>query len=315
MKNFKRVAPLLNCPACKSKLNIQIHLTCVDCHRTYPIVDGVPILINEDKSIFRIEEIIKASKMSYHGLSHQMTTSLKKMVPNISENWVEEKNLCRLSKLMRQNIDCPLVLILGCGAKGKRLDALLHDESIDLVASDVYQGDGIDLVCDAHDIPFQDVCFDGVLIQAVLEHVVDPWRCVSEIYRVLKPNGLVYAETPFMQQVHMRCYDFTRFTHLGHRRLFKRFSEIDSGMSGGPGMALAWAYQHFLTSFFRNKRLRKFARVFAGFTSFWLKYFDKFCFNDSPQAMDAALGFYFLGCKTNSILNDCDLLKLYEGIL
>ncbi len=84
-----------------------------------------------------------------------------------------------------------------------------------------------------------DESFDGVICQAVLEHVLDPYRCVEEIHRVLRPNGLVYAETPFMQQVHGGTHDFTRFTHLGHRRLFRKFAEVDSGVVCGPGMALA----------------------------------------------------------------------------
>ena len=66
---------------------------------------------------------------------------------------------------------------------------------------------------------------------------------------MLKGRGVVYAETPFMQQVHMGPYDFTRFTHSGHRRLFRRFEEVESGAVCGPGMALAWAYQYFLLSF------------------------------------------------------------------
>ena len=33
--------------------------------------------------------------------------------------------------------------------------------------------------------------FDGVMIQAVLEHVLEPTRVVAEIHRVLKPDGLL----------------------------------------------------------------------------------------------------------------------------
>ena len=79
------------------------------------------------------------------------------------------------------------------------------------------------LICDANDIPFENGSFDGVVLQAALEHVADPYRCVEETHRVLKEKGLVYAETAFMQQVHGGRYDFTRFTRLGHRRLFRRF--------------------------------------------------------------------------------------------
>ena len=92
------------------------------------------------------------------------------------------------------------------------------------------------------------------------EHVVDPYRCVDEIHRVLTSNGLIYAETPFIQQVHAGRYDFTRFTQLGHRRLFRRFEEIETGVVCGPGMALAWSWQYFLLSFFTSRPLRSFAR-------------------------------------------------------
>ena len=64
-------------------------------------------------------------------------------------------------------------------------------------------------------MPFKEI--DLVIIQAVLEHVMYPNKVVSEIYRVLKNDGLIYSETPFMQQVHEGPYDFSRFTESGHR--------------------------------------------------------------------------------------------------
>ena len=109
------------------------------------------------------------------------------------------------------------------------------------------------LIADGHDIPFEDNTFDCVIIQAVLEHVLDPVRCVDEIHRVLKMTGIVYSETPFIQQVHMQQYDFTRFTYLGHRRLFRKFIEIEHEPLMGPGTALAWSYTHFLRSFGKSK--------------------------------------------------------------
>ena len=62
---------------------------------------------------------------------------------------------------------------------------------------------------------------DAVVIQAVLEHVLDPDQVVREIHRVLRPGGLIYAETPFLQQVHAGPYDFTRYTASGRRAVFR----------------------------------------------------------------------------------------------
>jgi ubiquinone/menaquinone biosynthesis C-methylase UbiE len=67
-------------------------------------------------------------------------------------------------------------------------------------------------VADGHQLPIADGSVDGVWIQAVLEHVLDPSIVVQEIHRVLTPGGVVYAETPFMQPVHEGAYDFTRFS-------------------------------------------------------------------------------------------------------
>lgn len=191
---------------------------------------------------------------------------------------------------------------------------LAQNGSLELVDTDVSFGPRTMLICDAHDIPFQDESFDGVIAQAVLEHVVDPYRCVEEMHRVLKKDGLVYAETPFMQQVHLGRYDFTRFTHLGHRRLFRRFEEIDSGAVCGPGMALAWSYQYFLLSFAKLKILRALIRAFASLTSFYLKYFDYFLI-DTAGGLDAASGYYFMGRKSDHSLSDRELLTLYKGAM
>jgi ubiquinone/menaquinone biosynthesis C-methylase UbiE len=168
------------------------------------------------------------------------------------------------------------------------------------------------VICDAHDIPFADGTFDGVIAQATLEHVVDPYRCVEEIVRVLKPRGLVYAETPFMQQVHMGAYDFTRFTHSGHRRLFRHFSEIASGPICGPGTALAWSYLYFLLSFVQSRVLRGLVRAFASLTAFHLKYADHYLMHEKG-AIDSSSGFYFIGRKGKEVLSDRDLVRYYRG--
>ena len=131
---------------------------------------------------------------------------------------------------------------------------------------------------------------------------------------MLKDRGLVYAETPFMQQVHMGPYDFTRFTHSGHRRMFRNFAEIASGPVSGPGSALAWSYQYFLMSFSARKPWRGFARAFASLTSFYLKYLDYYLI-DRPGAVDAASGFFFSGRKQESILADRELVNYYRGAI
>ncbi|MFC5165716.1 class I SAM-dependent methyltransferase [Nonomuraea angiospora] len=107
-------------------------------------------------------------------------------------------------------------------------------------------------VADAHEISLPDGSVDAVIAQAVLEHVPDPWLVVSEIHRVLRLDGVVYAETPFMQQVHEGAYDFCRFTESGRRRLFRNFTQIDSGPIGGPGLQAVRNTDFFLCGMLRS---------------------------------------------------------------
>ncbi|MBI2065069.1 MAG: class I SAM-dependent methyltransferase [Candidatus Yanofskybacteria bacterium] len=45
-------------------------------------------------------------------------------------------------------------------------------------------------------IPLPDNSFDLVYSQSVLEHVADVTRVLSEAYRILRPGGVIYIETP-----------------------------------------------------------------------------------------------------------------------
>jgi len=320
----------LRCPRCHSGLVLaDAHVLCSGaCGGKYPVIESIPVIINEANSVFTVEDfaanrtttLLRAKPSALKNAIEKMLgadrySRLKKFIrrslPTVSRNIRGKQNYARLAQMLAAKPN-PRVLILGGGILGDGLEVLVNRPGIDLVESDVSFGPRTKLICDAHDVPFVDGSFDCVISQAVLEHVVDPYRCVAEIHRVLKDDGLIYAETPFMQQVHAGRYDFTRFTHLGHRRLFRQFEEIASGIVCGPGMTFAWGYQYFLMSFARSQGMRRLAREFANWTAFWLKYFDYFLV-DKPGATDSASGFYLLGRKSTRTLPDRELLALYRG--
>jgi SAM-dependent methyltransferase len=299
---------------CRAKLECgaeQIRCVSRDCGAVFPTVRGIPILLNEKRSLFRIADISQQSRAPLKKRKW-LLAMLRRLMPSLSANIRAQQNFLRIRDLLLRGAPHPRVLVVGAGTLGEGFGSLLADPMIELVETDVTLGPRVSLVCDAHDLPFEDGSFDAVIAQAVLEHVVDPDRCVEEIHRVLRPAGIVYAETPFMQQVHLGRFDFTRFTHLGHRRLFRRFEELRSGAACGPGMALAWSYQYFLLSFSASKPIRQALKAFASITSFYLKYFDYFLI-DRPGAYDAASGFYFLGRRTDQVLTDRELVGLYRG--
>jgi SAM-dependent methyltransferase len=203
-------------------------------------------------------------------------------------------------------------LVVGGASAGVGFGVLAEDPQIDCIDVDIALGPRTQVVCDAHDLPFPDGVFDAVVAQAVLEHVLDPVRVVSEMRRVLADQGLVYSEIPFMYPGHGGAYDVTRYTLLGHRRLYRHFDEIASGIQGGPGTSLGLSMWYFLRSLARGRPGRIIAAGVARLCFFWLKYLDGWLVGRA-SAIDAASGTYFLGQKRETALSDREVLKSYRG--
>ncbi len=71
-----------------------------------------------------------------------------------------------------------------------------------------------------------DSMFDVVVCTEVLEHTLNPFNAVNEIYRVLKTEGVALISTPFNFRIHGPLPDCWRFTEYGLRELFKKFEMI-----------------------------------------------------------------------------------------
>jgi len=312
MKISNELQHRLLCPATKENLQQQgSSLQAVaDPSIHYPIIDGIPILIDREKSIFSIEDFENKVDTTWDLKPKKIKRFIRSLAPGIGLNFKAKKNYEKLCKLLPVGAK---ILVVGGSIKGEGMDVVYSSDSFEIVGSDVSFGPYTKIISDAHDIPFEDETFDCVIAQAVLEHVLEPQRCVDEIHRVLNNSGIVYAETPFMQQVHMKQYDFTRFTHLGHRRLFRYFEEIDHAPLMGPGTVLAWSYAHFIKSFTSSKRIAYLLTIFVHLTSFFLKYFDYYLI-DKPGSYDAASAFYFIGKKSNKALSDRELIRGFKGM-
>ena len=320
MKISKRSRLLLRCPVCGADLLIDENdaeclCTGSQCATRFPIVDGIPVLINDTNSAFAIDDFRERRNTTFRSTSlpSRIIRKVGAALPQLTGNTTATANYQKFAEMLLERAS-PNVLVIGGGIIGQGMDVLLATQVIEFVETDVAFGTQTQLICDAHDLPFIDQSFDGVVAQAVLEHVADPQRCVEEIYRILKPKGVVYAETPFMQQVHLGRYDFTRFTHLGHRRLFRRFDEIVSGATAGQGTVLAWSHRYLLLGLVQSEIGIVIVKAFAQLGLFWLKYLDRFLMH-RRGVFDGASGYYFLGSKSDKIFSDRELIKQYRGIL
>jgi SAM-dependent methyltransferase len=297
----------LRCPATGARLvRDGAVLRTEDGSRSYPVRDGVPILVAPEKSLFAPA----AGPPPRRGLLRRLAARL----PRDTANAGTAPLVARLRTLLLNGTSRPRVLVVGGGTLGAGMSPLLDDPAVDTTETDVWLGPRTRLVCDGHDLPFADATFDGVVCQAVLEHVLDPPRVVAEIHRVLRPGGLLYAETPFMQQVHEGAYDLTRYTYVGQRRLFRHFDEVEAAAVCGPGMALAWSLRYFAVTFAGSSaRARGVIAHLVPLATWWLPRLDRWLIT-RPGALDAASAIGFLGRRRELPLTDAEVVAAYRGL-
>jgi SAM-dependent methyltransferase len=307
------LARLLRCPACRAELCSTSEAAEFECTNTFckladkpfPTSRGLPALVDFDESVLREADLSKETGVIRRSKQVGWRTSVRRLL--LPYNEMAARNAHTFLAELRNCDEAPLVLVVGGGAVGSGAQALYSEPGVRLVGFDIYGSENVQLIADGHQMPFANQSFDGVWIQAVLEHVLDPKRVVDEIGRVLRSGGIVYAETPFMQGVHEGAYDFTRFTDSGHRWLFRRFDLIDSGAVLGPFAQLLWSINQSTRALFRSSK----AGVAAQLLFFWLKYLDRFVREDF--ARDSASALFFLGRKGEGTMSPSDIVAYYRG--
>jgi SAM-dependent methyltransferase len=156
----------------------------------------------------------------------------------------------------------------------------------------------VDLVSDAHNIPFKDDSFDTVFSIAVLEHVPEPNKVIEEMIRTLKPGGYMYAEVPFIYFFHGYPNDYQRYTQEGIRYLFRDLKDVEIGITEGSVSSVLQSTNMVLNLFLPD-RFPLFKKAFNGvfrWLFFPLKYLDLLIKN-KKDAHILAGGFYIIGKK------------------
>jgi SAM-dependent methyltransferase len=275
----------------------------------YPSVDGRPVLVDFDRSILDRDVLLRTHAGS---LIPRRRGALARVIRRIlSGRNRAAADHCRdmIERLVAAAPPGtrPTVLVVGGGSLGSGAEPLYDDPRVGVIAFDIYASPLVQLVADAHVIPIADCAVDGLWVQAVLEHVIDPVQVASQIRRVLRPDGIVYAETPFMQQVHEGAFDFHRFSPVAHRWLFRAFEELDAGTVAGPGTVLLWSWRYLVAGLTRSRTLG----AIAAAPLFWLRFLDRIV--DERHATDGASCVYFYGRRTDCAISERDLVAGYPG--
>jgi len=309
------------CPICKFSLEKNLKKKYLYCknkkcklfNENFKLYDDIPVIIP-----FGFQDCIfkKTEEERFINLGSKNRGKSKKIVKfkNLfrrliyGENSKTNKNFESLNNVLEKNSK---ILIIGGGSIGIGMNDFLKNcksKNIRVESLDVYYSENITTIADAHYLPFANQSFDAVVVQAVLEHVLNPERVVFEIYRVLNKGGYVYSETPFMQSIHEGPFDFYRFSHSAHRWLFRKFEEIESGAHQGGFSSLLFISSHVLSGIFRNKKIGIIVRII----------FTRFCsildnLLSQTSNIDVASGCFFFGKKSIKTIQENQIVDYYRG--
>lgn len=125
-------------------------------------------------------------------------------------------------------------LILDCGS------GLPAQNYANVVNFEIENFINTDVIGAGEALPFKDDSFDVVFSFSVLEHIKNPFVAASEISRVLKTGGILYANTPFLIPEHGYPHHYYNMTQQGLENLFSGLTILSDTVpsSGHPYYAV-----------------------------------------------------------------------------
>ena len=139
------------------------------------------------------------------------------MTPEVY-NWVKE--IRDTFKLKGKVLDIGSLDINGC----------CKDLFDDYIGLDIQPGKNVDVVANAHSLPYPNATFDIVLCLEMLEHDSNFFQTIAEVQRVLKPGGFfMLSARGNGYEKHDYPHDYWRFNVDGFRLLLSPFSKHSEG--------------------------------------------------------------------------------------
>lgn len=187
--------------------------------------------------------------------------------------------------------DDQIVLDIGAG------NMALDDPCI--IRMDVMQSPHVDLVADAHYLPFLSESLDYILSLAVIEHLRNPFQAADAMYEVLKDGGYIYHECNFVFAYHGYPHHYFNASMQGMEQIFARFVPLRQGVA--PYQMPSFALDMVLRSYLSHSRAEEFEHG-RGLTSIIhqllgrnLTEYDAYFSEES--SLNVAAGTYFAGMK------------------
>jgi SAM-dependent methyltransferase/uncharacterized protein YbaR (Trm112 family) len=155
---------------------------------------------------------------------NSLTTRLRKMLIHDHRTKASQK---AFHSLFHNLTDSAVALSVGGGP------ARVHQK---LTNVNIGPFPNVDVIADAHSLPYADNSVDSIYCEAVFEHLHTPGKAAQEMFRVLKHGGRAFICTPFLQPYHGYPHHYQNYTLTGHQLLFTStgFNIIEAGPCVGP---------------------------------------------------------------------------------
>lgn len=150
----------------------------------------------------------------------------KRLNPTLGDpNFLVYRERAKIISNWLEKLEGSPLCILDVGGRIRPYDELVQTRTALNVAIDPQFEGLVDIVGIGEALPFSEDVFDLVICTQVLSYAAHPARMISEIHRVLKPNGLVIISAPaFCPRYHDERW---RFLPDGLRLLLSRFSRVE----------------------------------------------------------------------------------------
>ncbi|MCG8353709.1 MAG: class I SAM-dependent methyltransferase [Chloroflexales bacterium] len=258
---------ILACPTCKVAIDRHDQtLTCRRCQRSYPIVNSVPVLF-PDGSVPMVQ--------------HEADLVVRRGY----DPWIQ--------RVVMQSLPAnAVVLDLGSGNMAFSLP--------NVIRMDVTLTPYVDVVGDAHAMPFLPGALDFIFALAVIEHLRQPFLAAQEMYDALRMGGYVYGECNFVFPYHGYPHHYFNASQQGLLEVFALFHCLRASVA--PYQMPSFAVRFILESYnsylgaSNDPALRPFLELLNNVLAQPLQQYDAYF--SEELALRLAAGVFFFGVKS-----------------